>query len=544
MAEETALSENKFNLLPGLTSLPILQQLGTMVMFALIVGIAVALAMWTEKGGYEPLFNQLPQQEMQDVVDVLVQNKIDYKIDSTGTLVVPAGKVNEVKMMLAQQGLPASVPVGMQLLDQDQKFGTSRFRELKQYLRAIEGEIGLTISSLANVQSAKVHLAIPKESVFLRKKNKPTASVLVKMHAGRVLDKGQIQAIIHLVASSIPRLEPKSVTVVNHHGKLLNAEDELDGLGVSTKQFEYNRKVEQKYIDQIQNTLFPILGDGANASVTAVLDFTQSEHTQESYNPDMAAVRTEQIYEDSATATAAQGIPGALSNKPPGAGASPEKTEKEDGTAGSSGVPKSVSKKSSRTYALDKKISHVRKTTGEVRRLSIAVVVDDRKSTDAGGNVIRLPRTNEEMIRIKNIIKNAVGYDARRGDSIVVENLPFEDKSLDTEFVEPAFYESAEFQSNLTKVILYLVFAMIVLLGVVPPLKRMLATPRSVEAVAGAPALPGGDSTLSLPDPTAVARLQAPNRYDEALETAKRMVEDDPKRVAQLMKTWLAVDDA
>jgi len=279
--------------------------------------------------------------------------------------------------------------------------------EAARFHRALEGELARTITTLASIETARVHLATPKQSVFLRDRKKPSASVVVKLRAGRILDKAQVAAISHLVASSVPELETGQVTVVDHKGDMLSGRQESREMMLTANQFEYSKQQEEHYRQRVENILAPILGlENIRAQVTAELDFTVTEQTSERFNPDLPALRSEQVDEQASRLGAVQGVPGALSNQPPAAGVAPEQTGEEGANPADKGQLNS-SKRATRNFELDKTISHTRLSSGKVRRLSVAVVVNDKISLDPEGVQARSERTPEEINRITQLVKEA-----------------------------------------------------------------------------------------------------------------------------------------
>ena len=432
---------------------------------------------------------------------------------------------------------------GFEMLQKDQGFGTSQFIETARYQRALESELGRTIATLSNIESARVHLAIPKRSVFLRDHSKPTASVLVNLYSGRSLEEGQVAAIVHLVSSSVPHLEPGDVTVVDQQGNLLSSGGDTQTAGLSSTQLSYAQKLEQGYSERIRQLLEPIVGIGrVRASVAADLDFTVTERTEENYNPDLPALRSEQTREDLSTSGAgAAGVPGALTNQPPEAGQLAN-APGGDAAAGT-GEPRSSSKNSVRNYELDKTISHTRLATGTVRRLSIAVVLDDKQSVEKGGKVTTAPWPDDQLQRFTGLIKEAVGFNERRGDTVNIINSSFAPPPALEPVPAPSLLEQPWLWTLLKQVggvagVLILVF------GLLRPVLRSLAE-RGTEALqGGAAAGEAGQGQLGMAGGApGHAQLQAPQvDYEHNLRNARAVVKEDPKRVAQVVKNWVAED--
>ncbi len=544
----------------GLTDNPLFRQLAVMVGIAASVALGVAVVLWSQTPNFSPLYGNLGQKDAAAVVAALEQAGVEFRIDEgTGMVLVPAGKLQELRMQLASQGLPNSTGMGFEILNQDTGFGTSRMVEQARYHHALEGELARTISTLANVDTARVHLALPKQSVFVRKRKKPSASVVLKLYAGRSLEQPQVDAIVHLVAAGIPELEASQVTVVDHKGRLLSEPQADRNMKLSATQFEYTQKIEAHYRDRIEHLLAPILGaDNVQAQVTADIDFTVTEQTQERYNPEQTALRSEQVNEQvTRNGGAAGGIPGALSNQPPAAATAPEQANADNADA--AGTPINSSRQATRNFELDRVVSHTRQSPNSIRRLSVAVVVDDVVTTDADGKVVRRERTPEDIERITALVREAVGFNADRGDSVRVINSAFQVPQAPEAlpalpiWEQPWVWDLAK-QLGGALVVLFLIFGVLR-----PTLKRLTATPVSevpegmVQTVGpdgtpmAVPAGPDGKPMAAGGTPAIGAdgqpiQLTGPAAYEDTMEAARKLVDNDPKRVAQLVKTWVAED--
>lgn len=549
----------------GITDNPLFRQLAVMIGIAASVALGVAVVLWSQSPSMAPLYANLAEKDASQVVEVLQKSGVEYRVDeATGMILVPAGKVKELRMKLASAGLPNSTGMGFELLQKDMGFGTSRLVERARYLQAMQGELARTIATIGAVQSARVHLAIPKQSVFVRERKKPSASVTVKLLAGRVLEPGQVNAIVHLVAAAVPELEAGRVTVVDQKGNLLSGDQANRELKLSSTQFEYTRKVESLYRRRIEDLLAPILGaNRVRAQVTADIDFTVTEQTQERYNPDQPALRSEQVNEEQRSSGGAQGIPGALSNQPPAAGKAPQVAGK-SGQGGASGGITDTTRQATRNYELDRVISHTRLAPAALRRLSVAVVVDDKVTVGKDGKPVRTERTPEEIERITQLVREAIGYDARRGDTVKVVNAAFMPPEPVEDLPEPAMWEQPWFwdavkQGGGVLLVLLLVF------GVLRPTLKRLTSPASTElALAGAaagagsgaegatvtgplgpdgqPLAEGEDGALHLGSNGEPIKLPGGGEYENIMEAARNLVDEDPKRVAQLVKTWIVED--
>jgi flagellar M-ring protein FliF len=531
----------------GMNSLNAFRQVGLLLGLAASVAIGVTVVLWSWSPNYGVLYGALEEQDVSTVLDALRQNGIDAKMDeTTGAVLVPSGKIHEARIKLASMGLPKGVSAGFDALDEKNNFGVSQFMEKARYQRALEVELARTISSLSNVKTARVHLAIPRQSVFVRNRKKASASVVVNLFPGRSLEQGQVAAIMHMVSSSVPNLDTGQVTIVDQKGELLTNGESDRALAMTGAQFEYTTRLEKSYIERIERLLEPMLGpEAVRAQVTADIDFTVSERTQESYNPDTPALRSDQTTVEQSTGAVNGGIPGALSNEPPAAATTPDATATDNGGNGAS-APSTSNRREIRNYELDKTISHTRFSMGRLHRLSVAVVVDDKVNVAGDGNTTRMPRTPEELDRLTDLVKKAVGFNAQRGDTVNVMNSSFTVPPAPEPLPEVPIWEQAWAQDLLKKV-LGAVLVIVMLFGVLKPIMRSLASHAK-----SMPALPRGpeggaaagmaEDTLSLGNEAAVPALSAPGGYEQNMMTANKAVEQDPKLVAQVVKNWVASD--
>ncbi len=536
----------------GFQGLPALRQIGLMIGLAASVALGVAVVLWSQEPNYTVLYAGLGNKDAGEVVDALKKTGIAFEVDqNTGAVMVASNRVRDARMELAREGLPEGSAMGFEMLQKDQGFGTSQFIETARYQRALEGELSRTISTLRNVETARVHLAIPKRSVFLRDRANPTASVMVDLYSGRSLDEEQVAAIVHLVSSSVPHLEPEKVTIVDQRGNLLSNGAGDSEMAPSSSQFSYNRKLEMTYTDRIRKLLEPIVGRGRiRATVNADLDFTVTERTRESYNPDLPALRSEQISEDiSRESSGASGIPGALSNQPPpDAGLQDPNTPADDtGTTSASG---NRSKRSVRNYELDKTISHTRLASGNIRRLSIAVVVDNKQELDEDEELVSKPWSDAELDRFTALIKESVGFNGQRGDTVNVINASFVPPPEPEEVPEASLLEQPWIW-DVAKQAAGALGLLIVVFGVLKPVMRSLAEKGvqnvQQQAALAAAAAAGGNAEAGAQDQLSLTggspQLAAPQGgYEQNLETAKGAVNEDPKRVAQVVKNWVGED--
>ncbi|MEQ8663403.1 MAG: flagellar basal-body MS-ring/collar protein FliF, partial [Gammaproteobacteria bacterium] len=493
---------------PQASILLLLRQAGVLVALAASVALGLYVALWARTPEYAVLYSDLSERDLAQVVDTLQANAIPYRMDARGgAILVVADKVHDARLRLAAAGLPRSAGIGFEMLEEDPGFGTSQFREQARYQRAVEGELSRSISHINNVRAARVHLALPKQSAFSRARRDPTASVIVDLYNGRRLEPHQVGAIVHMVSASVPSMSPDHVTVIDQQGNLLtDGHGRSDELALSAKRFEYTRRMEESYIERIEAILMPLVGaDGVRAQVTADLDFTATEQTRESFNPDLPAVRSENLLEEERRgAGGAGGIPGALSNEPPALASAPETLDGEGaGEASSAGAgPENRRTQTTRNYELDRTISHTRPAVGTVRRLSVAVVVrnpapapaaadaaaDAEAGADAADAAAAVPAPAfdaAQLARLETLVKEAIGFDAARGDSVSVTPADFLAPPAPEPLPEPPLWEQPWVWS-VGKQVLGGLFALFVLFGVIRPTVKSLMTRPLTVAGSGA----------------------------------------------------------
>lgn len=544
--------------LENLSNLPMLRQFGLLVGLAASVAIGFAVVLWSQEAEYRPLYNSMDGFDAGQVVDLLQQSRIDYKVEpNSGALLVRSEDLADARMRLASAGIsPTDGNVGFEILDREQGLGTSQFMETTRYRRGLEGELARTISSLYNVKGARVHIAIPRSTVFVRDDRKPSASVLLEMYAGRRLEPAQVMAIVNLVATSVPELGKDEVTVVDQNGNLLSNQSELNELTIAGRQFDYTRRLEDTYTRRVHNILQPVLGAGRyKAEVSADVDFSAVESTAEMFSPD-AALRSEQVVSEARSANAGpQGVPGALSNQPPGATQVPEQAiDPVTGQPVVAAVPQDKREQAVRNYELDRQISHTRQQQGRLKRLSVAVVVDDPAQVDPqSGEVTRTPISEAEMARLTRLVQDAVGYDASRGDSVSVINSPFVPEAEPEPLPSIPFWEQPWFW-DVAKQILGILFVLVLVFAVLRPALKNL-TVAGKGGSDGYPALAGGgydgmdaalrDDQVSLSGPSSNPVLLPPPGagYEQQLNAIKGLLAEDPGRVAQVVKEWINADE-
>ncbi|NOY62506.1 MAG: flagellar basal body M-ring protein FliF [Gammaproteobacteria bacterium] len=533
----------------GFSALPILRQIGLMAGLAASVALGGAVVMWSQSPDFRTLYSDLAEQDVVNVSAGLQQAGIPFKVsDVNGSVSVPADQLQNARLKLAAQGLPKGVANGFELLDQEQGFGSSQFMEKARYQRALEGELARTVSAVNNVQSARVHLAIPKRSAFVRDRKAPSASVLVQLYPGRTLSEGQVTAIVHLVSSSVPGLNAEQVSVTDQKGVLLTSKAQSAEAKLSSNQLEYTNRVENNYVKRIEAILSPMFGsEGVKAEVTAEVDFTVTEQTQESFNPDLPSIRSEKVMEKRISGTeGGQGIPGALTNQPPG--------EVSDSVAGGAvGGVLNSSRQTLRNYELDKTISHTKLATGTVRRLSVAVVINEPESVNEAGEKIRQSYTTDELEQFSTLVKQAIGFSLQRGDSVTVIGAPFRVAEAIEDLPEVSFLDRPGVWGG-AKQALGIGLVLFLIFGVLRPVLRDLAAKALPANQAMLPAAVAGESgvggaelaadQVSLGGASAQNQNQLepppPSQYETQLQDARAMAQQDPKRVAQVVKGWVA----
>ncbi|UAW99246.1 flagellar M-ring protein FliF [Halopseudomonas nanhaiensis] len=545
--------------LDNLSQLPLLRQFGLLIGLAASVAIGFAVVLWSQQPDYRPLYGSMENYDAAQVVDILQQARIEYKVEpNSGALLVRTEHLADARLRLASAGVTQrDANLGYEILDREQGLGSSQFMETTRYRRGLEGELARTISSLNGIKGARVHIAMPRTTVFVRDDRKPSASVLLEMYAGRSIEPSQVMAIVNLVATSVPELSKDQVTVVDQSGNLLSDQSELSELTIAGRQFDHARRLEDTYTRRVHNILQPVLGTGRyKAEVSADVDFSAIESTAETFSPE-SAVRSEQVLsEQRASGQGPQGVPGALTNQPPGAVQVPEQVvDPETGEPVVAAPPRDVREQSTRNYELDRQISYTRQQQGRLRRLSVAVVVDDPVQVNAEtGETTRVPLSEAEIARLTRLVQDAVGYDASRGDSVSVINSAFVPQSVPEELPEIPFWSQPWFW-DVAKQFLGILFVLILVFGVLRPvLKNLTTSSKPLAAGAGYPAElddMGGlgddlrEDRVSLSGPSGgPVMLPAPGAgYEQQLNAIKGLLAEDPGRVAQVVKEWINEDE-
>jgi flagellar M-ring protein FliF len=537
-----------------LAAMPAKSLLGLAIGVALLLAVAVALTLRQAEGEYRVLFAGLSDKDGGAVLAQLSQMNIPYRHAEGNAILVPADKVHDVRLKLASAGLPKGAVGGFELMD-NARFGQTQFQERLTFQRGLEGELVRSITSLSAVQSARVHLALPNQNGFFREQQKPSASVLLTLYPGRTLERSQIAGIVHLVSSSVPELSPRAVSVLDGNGTLLSgAEDSSKGL--DAQQLQYVQQIEAGYLKRVLEILEPVVGrDNLRATVTADIDFTQSESTSEEFRPNQgdapAAVKLVQRNESSQPGAAVpSGVPGAASNQPPAQGSAPVVGGPQPLQAAQGGVGAGSMRRDAVTqYEVDKTVRVTRNATGTLKRLNAAVVVNHRVSTDAKGKTTSTPLSNEELEKITTLVQQSLGFNQERGDSVRVINAPFRVEPPPK--VEPIPIHQQPWLLDLLRAAAApLALALVALLAVFKLIRPALNAAAEAPAPAVAHQLDVvADNAIALGAPPAeapalpavVPALTAP-QTQARLDSARAFAQQNPAAVAQIVKNWVGGD--
>jgi flagellar M-ring protein FliF len=514
-----------------------------------LLAIALAFFFMGRQPEYRVLYANLGDKDGGAVVAQLSQMNVPYKYaEGGGAILVPADKVHDTRLRLASQGLPKGSITGFEQMDSN-RFGMTQFQERLTFQRGLEGELTRSIQSLSSVQSARIHLALPNQNGFFREQQKPSASVLLTLHPGRTLDRAQVAGIVHLVASSVPEMNPKAVSVVDDAGSLLSAPADAQAQGADTQKLQYTQQIEQLYTRRIMDMLEPLVGrNNVKAQVSADVDFSMVESTSEQHKPnqgpDASAIRSQQTVEDGAAASATpSGVPGAVSNQPPVTGTAPV-----NGAAAPVGVTPqggadkggNMRRESVVNYEVDKTVKVVRESSGQIRRLSAAVVINHRTTTDKAGKDTTVAIPAAQLEQMTALVRETIGFNKERGDSVNVVNAVFNVEKT-SEVTEPAWWQQAEnqeFLRGLAWPIGMVGLGLLVLMGMVRPGLKLLKTPvvrrdqtelQPLNAMLNeTPERPG------LPMPS-----NEPTAEGQRLIDAKRLALENPMAVANIVKGWV-----
>jgi flagellar M-ring protein FliF len=545
----------------------------------LLIGVAAAVAagvmvvIWSRGPTFSLLYANMTSEDQAQVAQALDASGIKYRLEpASNGISVPDEQLNEARLKLAGQGLPEGTG-GFANLSKDPGFGVSQFMEGARYQHALEAELARTIASLRPVDGARVHLAVPRESAFVRDRQPASASVFVSLKQGKRLEQEQIQSIINLVASSIPELDATHVTVVDQQGRLLSAPQSDSELAMRERQFELTHRLEEDYAQRIEALLTPFVGPGrVRAQVVAQVDTSVTEEAREQYRPESQIVRSEQTAESqSRDGAGPQGVPGSLSNQPPtpgaalppngapaaaaapaaGGAARPAAAQgAADANAQTASAPDNSSRQTTRNYEIDRTMAYTKTPSGRLQRLTVAVLIDNVRTTSTDGKTTNTPLTPQQLEHITQLVKDAVGFNQERGDSVNVVNSAFRDPDPvpDAELTSVPMWEQP-FVRDMAKLVVGLIVLLIIIFTVLRPLTRGLLTQGRLAAAAAGPApevipagAPGGGTARSVGG--GATQAAAPLAYEQQLAQARTLVGQDPKRVAQVVRSWVAQDES
>ena len=553
-----------------------------LILMGLAVLLFALLYVWINMPSYRPLMVNMSEADQQTAMEALRASEFKPVLDpSSGQITVPSNKYHEARIFLASKGLPKTGNMGIDSLKDQSAMTTSQFMEQVRYTAAMEQELARTIMQIDSIQQARVHLAMPKQSVFVRDRTPPKASVIITPHSGRSVSQNQVQALVHLVASSVPLMTPENVAVVDNQGKLITDSSNAAALGLTSAQSNHKQKMEDVYRQRVMQILSPIVGDNnVRSQVNMALDFTQTEVTTEDFDTREKGpkTRSEALSEDKSGAAEAAGIPGTLSNTPPPA---PSATTNSSAStpAGSGGTTNSTTARTTRNYELDRSVRHVKNATGTVDRLSVAVLINERAPTttkNEKGEVTESkpnPYTDEEITRMQDLVRGVVGYDEKRGDVVTVVQAKFEpgvvyDLSI-------PWYKDESMQTYIKSGLLGVMFLAFIMMVIRPAVLRMLgllktpaeleAEAAAAEAAAAAAKIALADGELSAEDMSAIQlgegetledikaklkpkkssismeMLDTANTYDDKVALVRMIVAEDTSRVASVLKKMIKV---
>ena len=551
MATEATTANIMPNLAAGLRPLLLL------VGLAAAVAAGVGVTLWTKGPTFSVLYATLADEEAAAVTRSLSTAGIEYRMEAgSGGILVPAERLNEARMLLAEQGTLQSG--GFANLSKEGGFGVSAFMEGARYQHALETELAKTIASLQQVAAARVHIAAGRNSSFIRDRTPARASVFLQLKAGRKLSSEQVTAIVNLVGSSVADIDPEQVTVVDQTGRLLSSPQGRGEFALRDQQVEFARQMEEMYSQRVEALIAPLVGAGrVRAEVSAQFDMSASEEAREQFNPQGVVVRSEQLSEDRSGTAVARGIPGSASNQATAAAATPADPAAAAASTNAT-PPPPASVQSTRNYEIDRTVAYTRQPAGRLKRLSVAVLVDHVQVPGRDGKPTDAPLTREQIDRITALVKDAVGFDTARGDSVSVINSPWrgDPRLTATDLETVPFYEQAWFL-DVAKIVAGLIALTLLMLMVIRPLTQritaMLPRPpepadadddrfipsRNLPVVAGAGGEGGQPGTaVAGAGSTEMQRKKAPTKYDEQVEFARQLVQEDPARVAQVVRKW------
>jgi len=544
--------ENKSGFMDSIGSAEMMRQMALVVVLVICVVIAIFIFLWAQEPDFRPLA-KMETQELIETLDYMDANQIEYRLEGN-TVYVRSDEFQNVRLGMTRQGLTNTSDTGSDIIMQDMGFGVSQRVEMERLKHAREKQIASTIEDMSSIQKARVLLAMPKENVFARREKKASATIVLTAKRGAVISGEEVDAVVDIVASAVQNMEPSKVTVTDSNGRLLNSGSQDSLSSRARKEYEIERQREQEYLEKIDAILIPVLGIGNyTAQADVSMDFTAMEQTQRSYNPDLPAVRSEMVIEENSVGGGVGGIPGALTNQPPLSSNIPEQAN----GAGSqqTTMPGRTAKESTRNYELDTTISHTKKQTGVIRRLSVSVAVDYAQVAAEDGTITPEPRKQEALLNIRRLLQGGIGFDVTRGDSLEVVSVPF--TRMDAGAIEDVpLWEQPGFLPILKLVIGGLVI-MVLIIFVIRPMLRRLINPdesKDVEDFDADEGLDLGDDTISMLSTefdegqvgfAADGSLMLPDLHkdEDVLKAVRALVANEPELSAQVVKGWLMQDE-
>jgi len=549
---DASAEEKQSGFAASLGNVDVLRQLTIVMALAICLAIAVFVILWINQPEYR-ILTKLPTQQLIETMDFLDSNKVDYKQENN-VISVHANDYQEIKLMLAREGLSDEPDQGTDIIMQDMGFGVSQRMETERLKHGREVQLARTIEQLQKISRAKVLLAIPRDNVFARKQKSPSATVVLTLMRGRMLADEEVDSVVDIVASAVQGLSPNRVTVTDQNGRLLNSGSQNSASSRSRKEFEIEQKRESEYMEKIDSILIPVVGLGNYTSqVDVTMDFTNLEETSRRYNPDLPALRSEMKVEDNTIGGGVGGIPGALSNQPPLESDIPENA---GGGNGQNVVPSRKHSESTKNYELDESISYTKQQTGVIRRISVSVALDYHNGVDAEGAATQTPRTVQELANIRRLLQGSIGFDLQRGDILEVVTIPFSRVDMG-EAVELPIYQQPWFMQAVKMVLGALVIIVLIIFVIRPMLRRLLnpdQTPEDYGDKSLDTHIDLGDETMDMLtsefDAGAVGfapdgSLQLPDlhRDEDVLKAVRALVANEPELSSQVVKSWLIEDE-
>nr|WP_284246575.1 flagellar basal-body MS-ring/collar protein FliF [Thalassotalea insulae] len=557
---DSQIEDQKSGFSSALGNVDVLRQLTLIMALAICLAIAVFVILWANQPEYRYL-TKLPTEQLIKTMDFLDANKVEYRQENN-TISVPSEEYQDIRLLLAREGLTDEPEAGNEIIMQDMGFGVSQRLERERLKHSREQQLSRTIEELKTVSRARVLLAIPRDNVFAKREKNPSATVVLTLRKGRLLSEEEVDSVVDIVASAVQGLDPNRVTVTDQNGRLLNSGSQDSISSRSRKEFEIEQKRETEYMEKIDSILIPVVGLGNyTAQVDVTMDFTNTEETQRRYNPDLPALRSEMKVEDTSLGGSVGGIPGALTNQPPLDSNIPENAV---GANGRKTMPSRKHLESTKNYELDEAISYTKQQTGVIRRISVSVALDYLSQTtpapdgaeDGQSTITQVPRSAAELANIRRLLQGSIGFDLQRGDALEVVTLPFSRVEVD-DVVELPLYQQPWF-FKMSKLGVGGLVIIILILSVVRPMLKRLIYPDQTPSDYGDKSLDThidlGDETMDMltsdfdagsvgfaPD----GSLQLPDlhRDEDVLKAVRALVANEPELSSQVVKSWLNEDE-